>query len=157
MQTAVLLQNWRQTDFFVRGALSQLNDANADFRLLPNTSSVGFLLQHMAESGVLLLNAFFNANVEFSRATVQGAVDEGQAANPDQIRAFWDEFDGHMQNVLEREGATPVDATRETFLGPKTVSECFAIIAYHTNYHLGQAQLTLKKGSVLHGLPVLEG
>lgn len=148
MQNLILLQTWNQTYAFVKQTLVSLTDDNAALRLLPTTSSAGFLLQHMAESGVLLLNAIFNANINFSGVTLNGATDEGQTGNAAFVQSLWNQFDEHVQTSIKYAAQFPPTHTFESFLGPKTAAEGLAVITYHTNYHLGQAQLSLKRGQV---------
>ena len=148
MQHDILLQTWNQTHTFVKQTLGMLSDDNLGYKLHPNTSSAGFWLQHMAESGVLLLNVFFGANTTFSGVTLNGAHDEGQTGNTAFINGLWEQFDLHVQTALQQASANPHMHTYDSFLGPKTAAEALAIINYHPCYHLGQATLALKKGRV---------
>lgn len=137
---------WEQHKFFLGQALAQLTEDNRDFRFSPDGSSAAFWLQHVAESKLFLLEAFYGFEAGIPLTTVMGATDQGQAGTVAYIQDLNDKVNRIVEQVMSGFTQEQLAETIETFLGPMTRANTFGAMIYHTYYHMGQAQLAIKRG-----------
>ena len=131
---------------FMGMALSQLSDENRTYRLTEDSSSAGFWLQHVSEAKLFLIDMFWGLKSHIPTPTNNGAYDEGQCGNT----AYIVELDRRVNAIVEAHLDSLTDEqlaeVHNTFIGPMTTSQMFGVLIQHTYYHMGQAQLAIKKG-----------
>jgi uncharacterized damage-inducible protein DinB len=139
---------WDQHKFFVGQTLERLTDENRNFRLTAEGSTVGFLLQHVSESKIILLQLFFGIEVDRPLPTTNGATDMGQAGDVAYIKQLHVEANQKVEDLMASFTQEQLAETVETFLGPMTRANIFGVFIYHTYHHGGQASMALKRGRV---------
>jgi uncharacterized damage-inducible protein DinB len=139
---------WDQHKFFVGQTLDRLTDDTRNYRLTPEGSTVGFLLQHMSESKIILLQLFFGIEADRPLPTTNGATDMGQAGDVAYIKELYDVANDKVEAQMASFTQEELAETVETFLGPMTRANIFGVFIYHTYHHGGQAAMALKRGKV---------
>ncbi len=125
-------------------AFNEVNQANAALKLNSNTSSVGFMYRHVAET-MLMFGYFFGMPSEVANTTM-AQQDTGQGADVAATKDLLDKGFAMLEQLIEN---TPSGGWSETidtpFFGTVSKAKLFAHILYHNSYHAGQIGLTLKR------------
>ena len=132
----------------LRTAYKMLTEENKAHRLTPETARAGYLLAHVAEAQLFFASMVFGTKIEFAPQTSGG----GDKNEPIDL--------AHIGTLLDL-GATRigelVDATTEEEwqgevsserLGTRSRILWLAALMNHSVHHIGQAELTMKRGKV---------
>ncbi len=129
-------------------ALDKINEANKNFRLNPNASSVKFIYRHLAET-MNLFTTFFGLPTEVKDTTLR-QTDTGQGENIEESRVLVEKGYQQLSLIIE---TTPEEAWLETidtpFFGKVSRIRLFSHILFHHSHHTGQISLTLSKGGII--------
>ena len=125
-------------------AFNEVNQANAALKLNANTSSVGFVYRHVAET-MLMFGYFFGMPSDVANTTM-GQPDIGQGDDVEATKALLDKGFAMLEQLIENTPAggwnEPIDTP---FFGTVSKAKLFAHILYHNAYHAGQIGLTLQR------------
>ena len=125
-------------------AFNEVNQANAALKLNANTSSVGFMYRHVAET-MLMFGYFFGMPSDVANTTM-GQTDTGQGADVAATKSLMDQGFEMLEQLIENIPAGGWSETIDTpFFGTVSKAKLFAHILYHNSYHAGQIGLTLKR------------
>ncbi len=125
-------------------AFNEVNQANAALKLNSNTSSVGFMYRHVAET-MLMFGYFFGMPSEVANTTM-AQQDTGQGADVAATKDLLDKGFAMLEQLIENTPAGGWNETIDTpFFGTVSKAKLFAHILYHNSYHAGQIGLTLKR------------
>ena len=125
-------------------AFNEVNQANAALKLNANTSSVGFMYRHVAET-MLMFGYFFGMPSDVANTTM-GQQDTGQGADLAATKSLMDKGFEMLEQLIENTPAGGWNETIDTpFFGTVSKAKLFAHILYHNSYHAGQIGLTLKR------------
>ena len=149
MSKNTVLTLWGQNQYFISEGLNNLTDDNRHNRLGPDTSSAGFLMQHMAESNFFLMHMFFGTELSPTFNTINGAKDEGQSGSKTHILGLHGQINKLVVSTINSLSEAELEQEIDTFIGRMTRSACIGVLIYHATYHLGQATLSIKKGASL--------
>ena len=149
MSKSTLLTLWGQNQYFIHEGLNLLTDDNRYNSLSADTSSAGFLMQHMAESNFFLMHMFFGTELNSSYNTLNGAKDEGQAGCKTHILGLHGQINKLVVDTINSFSEAQLEEEIDTFIGRMTRAASFGVMIYHATYHLGQATLSIKKGARL--------
>jgi hypothetical protein len=141
---------WNQSQGFLDQTLGLLTEENRYFRLTPNSSSAGFWLQHQAETKLMMMQLFHGTEHGYPElVTLNGAHDTGQAGSLAYIHQINADTHKLIADQIATWGNDGLAVTVETFLGPMSRAETTGLMSFHANYHVGQANLALKKGMIV--------
>ncbi|MHA8053901.1 DinB family protein [Aquirufa sp. Wall-65K1] len=126
-------------------SLNLVNGNNVSKSLNENTSSVGFIYRHIAET-MLLFGNFFGKPSEVQNTTM-GKLDEGQGNDFEESRKLIEKGFQMLEEIIE---STPADGWSKKietpFFGTVSTARLFSHILYHNSYHSGQIALAIKRG-----------
>lgn len=126
-------------------SLNLVNGNNVSKSLNENTSSVGFIYRHIAET-MLLFGNFFGIPSEIQNTTM-GKLDEGQGNDFEESKRLIEKGFKLLEEIIE---STPISGWSEQietpFFGVVSKARLFSHILYHNSYHSGQIALAIKRG-----------
>jgi uncharacterized damage-inducible protein DinB len=126
--------------------LDKLTPENIYNRLTENTASAGFLLHHLAETHHSFNRMIFGEPIDFSPKTFRVDSDAGLTFEVEEIknlmRSGKEKLQAQLNNATTAQLAEPI----KTFMGDQTPEYMLFYLLNHNGYHLGQAELALKKG-----------
>ena len=137
----LLVQNRLSCSF----SLDLVNNENVSKTLNENTSSVGFIYRHIAET-MLLFGYFFGQPADVQNTTM-GRQDEGQGSDFEESKLLFEKGFNLLESIIDNTPASGWSEVIDTpFFGAVSKARLFAHILYHNAYHAGQIGLALKRG-----------
>lgn len=144
--TQELLQLFKMGRTRLTNQLPSIKETDLHKKLHPNSNSIGFLLQHIAEVEQLFARNVFGLDIKVNMQTVGKTIhDTGKFTNLNSEI----ELLNLAASVLELAIIKQSDSDWETLVttaefGTVTKAEALARIISHTAYHAGQIGLILK-------------
>ena len=126
--------------------LPHIKESDLTKKLHPDSNSIGFLLQHIAEVELLFAKNVFGLDIKVAIATVGKTIhDTGKFTNYAELIAHLNQAASTLEQaiVAQSEAAWESNITTAEF-GTVTKAEALARIISHTAYHAGQIGLILK-------------
>jgi len=146
MQKDILQNILTQNQFTCSFAFNKVTKDNADYRLNPQSASVGFIYRHIAET-IHLFTTFLGHATQV-RNTTMGDTDRGQGKDIEESRQMIDKGYQIWQQIIE---TTPdgqwLEMVDTPFFGKVTRARLFSHVLFHNSHHCGQISLTLSRGS----------
>lgn len=145
MQKQILLQMIDQNRMDCFKILKDINTDNADYRLIEQTASVGFIYRHIGEATNLIAQFFgYETDVE---GTTMGQTDTGIDYNLETSRILVEKgyttLEKLVKETSDSEWLKKVDTS---WFGEISRINLFAIILNHNSHHCGQIASALVKG-----------
>lgn len=141
----LIVTMWEKDRHFYEASLAALSSENHHNRLSPDTSTAGFLAQHIAES-MLYCCMLLGNSVQLPELVTIGVPDSGQCEDLAKVRATFhfamETMSETVRNVTDEDMHSIID----TFLGPISKIEFIGFTLHHASYHLGQASYAMKRG-----------
>lgn len=115
-------------------------------RVHPDSSSVGWLLRHIAEVELLFSKNVFGRDLKIKAQTI-GSIgsDRGQFKELDPLLEFIDRAENELSTAIRQIDDWEEEVSTAEF-GTVTKIEALGRITTHTAYHAGQIALALKYG-----------
>jgi len=146
IMTQELVQMFKMARTRLTNQLPTIKEADLIKKLHPNSNSIGFLMQHIAEVEQLFAKNVFGLDIRVTMSTVGKTIhDTGKFTN---LNAGI-ELLNQSASVLEQAILKQSDADWQTNIttvefGTVTKAEALSRIISHTAYHAGQIGLILK-------------
>lgn len=127
-------------------AIANLEERELPWRFAPESNSIGFLIQHIAEVEYRFCSMFFGQPVPdgVSLATIGPVKDDGQYTNLDSLLSFQEASHAYLLEALHALSEEKWDVPVEAPIGVMTPREALGRLIYHTGYHAGQIGLIRK-------------
>lgn len=126
--------------------LPAIMEADLAKKLHPNSNSIGFLMQHIAEVEQLFAKNVFGLDIRVTMSTVGKAIhDTGKFTNLNTELNLLNESASVLEQAIlkQSDGDWQTNITTAEF-GTVTKAEALSRIISHTAYHAGQIGLILK-------------
>ncbi len=147
MQKEILLDMLEQNRVRFWATFNKITPENAELRLNDRVASVGFIYRHVAET-MQRLTSILGVPIKVENTTM-GYVDSGQGRDLPASRLLAEQgFAILKEYVDDTPDAAWLDPVDTPFFGTVSRARFFAHILFHNSYHLGQAALTLAKGTL---------
>ena len=146
MYTKPISQLLADSHAIVEKTLAKLTNENINNRISENTASVGFLMQHIAEVHLSFNRLLFGEPIDFTPRTLRTEFEPNVVFDVDEIKNMQQK--GIEKIIRNTEAATDemLNTEMKTFIGDKTHMYILFYLIHHNSYHLGQAELAIKKG-----------
>lgn len=144
--TDQLLQMFKMGRTRLTNQLPNIKESDLTKKLHPNSNSIGFLLQHIAEVELLFSKNVFGLDIKVSMQTVGKTIhDTGKFTNLESgLKLLTQSAEALEKAILShKDGDWGLNVTTAEF-GTVTKAEALSRIISHTAYHAGQIGLILK-------------
>lgn len=144
--TDQLLQMFKMGRTRLTNQLPNIKESDLTKKLHPNSNSIGFLLQHIAEVELLFSKNVFGLDIKVSMQTVGKTIhDTGKFTNLESgLKLLTQSAEALEKAILShKDGDWGSNVTTAEF-GTVTKAEALSRIISHTAYHAGQIGLILK-------------
>ena len=144
--TTQLLQMFKMGRTRLTNQLPSIKEADLTKKLHPNSNSIGFLLQHIAEVEFLFSKNVFGLDIKVTMQTVGKTIhDTGKFTNLEaELNLLTQSAEALEKAILShQDGDWSSNVTTAEF-GTVTKAEALSRIISHTAYHAGQIGLILK-------------
>ncbi len=126
--------------------LPHIKENDLTKKLHPDSNSIGFLLQHIAEVELLFAKNVFGLDIKVSISTVGKTIhDTGKFTNISELITHLNQAASTLEQAIVAQSETAWESNITTAeFGTVTKAEALARIISHTAYHAGQIGLILK-------------
>lgn len=126
--------------------LSHITENDLTKKLHPDSNSIGFLLQHIAEVELLFAKNVFGLDIKVSISTVGKTIhDTGKFTNISAVMTLLNvAVDALEKVILKHQDEDWLTNVTTAEFGTVTKAEALSRIISHTAYHAGQIGLILK-------------
>lgn len=147
--TTQLLQMFKMGRTRLTNQLPTIKEADLTKKLHPNSNSIGFLLQHIAEVELLFAKNVFGLEIMVSMHTVGKTIhDTGKYTNIEsELNILARSAEALEKVILSHQDADWSTNVTTAEFGTVTKAEALSRIISHTAYHAGQIGLILKYAS----------
>ncbi len=144
--TTQLLQMFKMGRTRLTNQLPYIKEADLIKKLHPNSNSIGFLLQHIAEVELLFSKNVFGLDIKVSMQTVGKTIhDTGKFTHLEsELKLITQSAEALEKVILSHEDADWISTVTTAEFGTVTKAEALSRIISHTAYHAGQIGLILK-------------
>ena len=144
MNSNLLIQQWMEARTRFAKQLPEIRTSDLVKKLAPNSNSIGFLIEHIAEVELLFAkNVFGLKDVDIRAKTVIAGKDTGEWTDLDQLMKQVEYAEQKLAEAISSiENWDEIIETKE--FGKKTRAEALGRIISHTAYHAGQIALIKK-------------
>lgn len=144
--TTQLLQMFKMGRTRLTNQLPNIKEADLIKKLHPNSNSIGFLLQHIAEVELLFSKNVFGLDIKVSMQTVGKTIhDTGKFTHLEsELKLITQSAEALEKVILSHEDADWISPVTTAEFGTVTKAEALSRIISHTAYHAGQIGLILK-------------
>jgi uncharacterized damage-inducible protein DinB len=144
--TQELLQLFKMGRTRLTNQLPNIKEADLIKKLHPNSNSIGFLMQHIAEVEQLFAKNVFGLDIRVTMSTVGKTIhDTGKFTNLNaELELLKESANVLEQAILKQTDADWKGNVTTAEFGTVTKAEALARIISHTAYHAGQISLILK-------------
>lgn len=144
--TTQLLQMFKMGRTRLTNQLPNIKEADLIKKLHPNSNSIGFLLQHIAEVELLFSKNVFGLDIKVSMQTVGKTIhDTGKFTHLEsELKLITQSAEALEKVILSHENADWISTVTTAEFGTVTKAEALSRIISHTAYHAGQIGLILK-------------
>ena len=144
--TTQLLQMFKMGRTRLTNQLPNIKEADLIKKLHPNSNSIGFLLQHIAEVELLFSKNVFGLDIKVSMQTVGKTIhDTGKFTHLEsELKLITQSAEPLEKVILSHEDADWISPVTTAEFGTVTKAEALSRIISHTAYHAGQIGLILK-------------
>ena len=144
--TAQLLQLFKMGRTRLTNQLPNIKEADLTKKLHPNSNSIGFLLQHIAEVELLFSKNVFGLDIKVNMQTVGKTIhDTGKFTNLESELKLLTQSAGALEKaILSHQDEDWSSNVTTAEFGTVTKAEALSRIISHTAYHAGQIGLILK-------------
>lgn len=144
MNTNLLVQQWLEARTRFTKQLPEITASDLVKKLAPNSNSIGFLIEHIAEVELLFAkNVFGLQDVDIRAKTVIAGKDTGEWTDLDMLLQQVDYAAKKLEEAISKiDNWEEIIETKE--FGKKTRAEALGRIVSHTAYHAGQMALIKK-------------
>lgn len=137
---------WEMARTRVTNQLGKIKETDLLKRVHPNSSSVGWLLRHIAEVELLFAKNVFGKDLNLKAQTIGSiAKDRGQFSELQPLLDLIQRAENELGAAINTVEDWNDEVTTAEF-GTVTKSEALGRILSHTAYHSGQLALALKYG-----------
>jgi len=137
---------WNRQRVFIGGVLNRVTEENKAKRLNEEVASAGFLALHTAEAIHLICNMVFSQPYREEITIGFHDIDEGRDISLQRIQDVLASADEVMDNVFDTFTTEKWEEVIDSPFGKISRLEGLGFLMYHTSYHIGQINLTIKKG-----------
>lgn len=147
--TPELLKMFKMGRTRLTNQLPNIKDSDLIKKLHPNSNSIGFLMQHIAEVEQLFAKNVFGLEIRVTISTVGKTIhDAGKFTSLNVELELLNESASLLeQAILKQADAEWQDSVTTAEFGTVTKAEALSRIISHTAYHAGQIGLILKYAS----------
>ncbi|MDP1802137.1 MAG: DinB family protein [Bacteroidota bacterium] len=144
--TTQLLQMFKMGRTRLTNQLLNIQEADLTKKLHPNSNSIGFLLQHIAEVELLFSKNVFGLDIKVNMQTVGKTIhDTGKFTNLEsELKLLTQSAEALEKAILRHQGDEWSSNVTTAEFGTVTKAEALSRIISHTAYHAGQIGLILK-------------
>lgn len=144
--TAQLLQMFKMGRTRLTNQLPNIKESDLTKKLHPNSNSVGFLLQHIAEVELLFSKNVFGLDIKVSIQTVGKTIhDSGKFTNLEsKLKLLTQSAEALEKAILNHQDDDWSSNVTTAEFGTVTKAEALSRIISHTAYHAGQIGIILK-------------
>lgn len=144
--TAQLLQMFKMARTRLTNQLPNIKESDLTKKLHPNSNSIGFLLQHIAEVELLFSKNVFGLDIKVSVQTVGKTVhDSGKFTNLEsELKLLTQSAEALEKAILNHQDDDWSSNVTTAEFGTVTKAEALSRIISHTAYHAGQIGIILK-------------
>lgn len=144
--TTQLLQMFKMGRTRLTNQLPYIKEADLIKKLHPNSNSIGFLLQHIAEVELLFSKNVFGLDIKVRMQTVGKTIhDTGNFTHLEsELKLITQSAEALEKVILSHEDADWISTVTTAEFGTVTKAEALSRIISHTAYHAGQIGLILK-------------
>jgi uncharacterized damage-inducible protein DinB len=142
----MILKMWKMGRTRLTNQEKFLNDDILLHRVHPESNSVGWLLQHIAEVELLFAKNVFGRDIKMKAKTIGSiAKDRGQFNKLNPLLDILNQAEHELGKAISEIDDWNEEVTTAEF-GTVTKAEALSRIITHTSYHSGQIMLALKYG-----------
>lgn len=144
--TTQLLQMFKMGRTRLTNQLLNIQEADLTKKLHPNSNSIGFLLQHIAEVELLFSKNVFGLDIKVNMQTVGKTIhDTGKFTNLEsELKLLTQSAEALEKAILRHQDDDWSSSVTTAEFGTVTKAEALSRIISHTAYHAGQIGLILK-------------
>jgi len=144
--TQELIQMFKMGRTRLTNQIPNIKENDLVKRLHPNSNSIGFLLQHVAEVELLFAKNVFGLDIRVTMSTVGKTIhDTGKFTNLNVALELINQSASLLEQSIFKQSDTEWQTTVTTAeFGTVTKAEALSRILSHTAYHAGQIALILK-------------
>lgn len=144
--TAQLLQLFKMGRTRLTNQLPSISEEDLVKKLHPNSNSIGFLMQHIAEVEQLFAKNVFGLDIKVTMQTVGKTIhDTGKFTDLNAELKLLEQSSSLLEQAIQNQDNWDETITTAEF-GTVTKAEALARIVSHTAYHAGQIALIKKYG-----------
>jgi len=136
---------WKQCYYQQNQVFEKVNEDNFSFKLVENTSSVGFVFLHMAETQLFFANVFFGTPMDVVPLTLR-TKDEGQVKDMEAVKEVIQKANKYIYDSIKSLPEEKWLEVVEAPFGKLTRVQGLGALINHTQHHIGQAIQAIKKG-----------
>jgi len=137
----MLAQNRKDCSYFCKN----INAENANYRLIEQTASVGFVYRHIGET-INLMGQFFGYDTDVKGTTI-GQKDTGNAYDLETSRMYFENGYNTLEklvvNTSDNEWLEEIDTA---WFGKQSRIKLLSILLFHNSHHCGQISSALLNG-----------
>ena len=147
--TAQLLQMFKMGRTRLTNQLPNIKEADLTKKLHPNSNSIGFLLQHIAEVELLFAKNVFGLDIKVTMQTVGKTIhDTGKfTILESELKLLTQSAEALEKAILSHQDDDWGSNVTTAEFGTVTKAEALSRIISHSAYHAGQIGLILKYAS----------
>jgi uncharacterized damage-inducible protein DinB len=144
--TSQFLQMFKMGRTRLTNQLINIKEADLAKKLHPDSNSIGFLLQHIAEVELLFSKNVFGLDIKVNMHTVGKTIhDTGKFTNLDsELKLLTQSAEALEKAILSHQDDDWNSNVTTAEFGTVTKAEALSRIISHTAYHAGQIALILK-------------
>jgi len=144
--TTQLLQMFKMGRTRLTNQLPNIKEVDLTKKLHPNSNSIGFLLQHIAEVELLFAKNVFGLDIKVNMQTVGKTIhDTGKFTNIEfELNLLTQSAEALEKSILSLHDDDWSSNVTTAEFGTVTKAEALSRIISHTAYHAGQIGLILK-------------
>lgn len=141
-----MIELWKTGRMRLTNQFGNIDELDLSKRLHPESSSVGWLLRHMAEVELLFAKNVFGRDLKVKAQTI-GSIgkDRGQFNELEPLMELIQRAEKELGTAIETVDEWGTSVTTAEF-GTVTKAEALGRILSHTAYHAGQVALAVKYG-----------
>lgn len=137
----MLAQNRKDCSYFCKN----INAENANYRLIEQTASVGFVYRHIGET-INLMGQFFGYDTDVKGTTI-GQMDTGKIYDYETSRMYFENGYNTLEklvvNTSDNEWLEEIDTA---WFGKQSRIKLLSILLFHNSHHCGQISSALLNG-----------
>ncbi|MBL7911256.1 MAG: DinB family protein [Bacteroidia bacterium] len=147
--TAQLLQMFKMGRTRLTNQLPHIKESDLTKKLHPNSNSLGFLLQHIAEVELLFAKNVFGLDIKVTMQTVGKTIhDTGKfTVLESELKLLTQSAEALEKAILSHQDEDWSSNVTTAEFGTVTKAEALSRIISHSAYHAGQIGLILKYAS----------